>query len=176
MNVSKIATIIGTSVTSTNITSALPTITQTTSVMLSTQDIISTGSSESTVVVSTNVIDSLTTIISMSLPNCTDQCSLPAQCNLTNGLCQCPISLMNLVNISNSTPEICQCPGYPLANYTNDQCISPSININHSNRYLISMSLTLVGPTWFLLNFNLISASRIINVNLPLSLHLEHQV
>ncbi|CAF3680624.1 unnamed protein product [Adineta steineri] len=67
--------------------------------------------------------------------DCQNTCINLASCNSTTGRCTCPISTLELVDLSDSK-ETCQCPGYPFVNYTTGVCDSP------------------LASTWFLLYLN----------------------
>ncbi|UJR30966.1 hypothetical protein I4U23_018478 [Adineta vaga] len=56
--------------------------------------------------------------------DCAKACSSPADCDATTCECKCPLSVMNLVSVSNSSKETCECPGYPSVNYTKGMCDS----------------------------------------------------
>ncbi|CAF3894012.1 unnamed protein product [Adineta steineri] len=80
--------------------------------------------------------------------DCQNTCIDLASCNSTTGRCTCPISTLELVDLSDSK-ETCQCPGYPFVNYTTGVCDSP------------------LASTWFLLYLNPKATTRSVRITSP---------
>ncbi|UJR15672.1 hypothetical protein I4U23_002606 [Adineta vaga] len=90
---------------------------------------------------------------------CQNQCQAPASCSATTGRCECPSSSYTLVEYAlNQTLETCQCPGHPFIYFNGSSCINAT------------------GETWFLLDFQFKSRTRVISINTPGSVAVQNDI